>query len=114
MTEKEQEVLDMYLKDLKKKRIIAVFLIICIVVIGLSYAKNFMKNNNQVLTLIENTIEENIINEVKTNNDIETKEEVIKENKVQNEITNIVTESNESSINPKIEVESKKENENTR
>lgn len=111
MTEKEQEILDLYLKDLRKKRIIAIFIVICIIIIGLSYVKNFMKNNNQETTLIENTVEENIINEVKNTNDIEKTKENKEEAKSQNEVTNTV---NDNNVNQEVKEEPKKESENTR
>lgn len=113
MTEKEQEILELYLKDLRKKRIIAVFIIICIIIIGLSYAKNFITGGKQEEILVENTIEEKITNEVKTNNTIENVSETTNENKEQNQIPNEnndkVEENNEIIKEPK-----QQENKNVR
>lgn len=113
MTEKEQEILELYLDDLRKKRIIVIFIIIFSIIIGLSYAKNFITGGKQEEILVENTIEENITNEVKTNNTIENMSETTKENKEQNQIQNEIVD--KADENKKILKETKQEeNKNVR
>ena len=79
MTEKEQEILNMYLKDERKKRIIAIIVVFCIIIVGLSSAKKFISNNKNE-TSAENTAIENVsTNEVKDTisnfpNDLEASE----------------------------------------
>lgn len=113
MTEKEQEILELYLKDLRKKRIIAVFIIICIIIIGSSYARNFITGDKQEEILVENTIKENITNQVKTNNTIENKSESTNENKEQNQIPNEIIEKVEEN-NEIIKENKQEENKNVR
>lgn len=72
MTEKEQEILDLYLKYLKKRRVIIAFIIICVLVIGVIYIKKFIiSNNGNTITKINNVIEEVETNEIEK----ESKEE---------------------------------------
>lgn len=72
MTEKEQEILDLYVKYLKKKRIIITFIIISVLVIGgLCIKKFIIPNNENTIIEINNVIEKVEINE----NEKESKEE---------------------------------------
>ena len=54
MTEKEQEILNLYLKDLRKKRIIIVFIIVCVIIIGGASAKKYLAQNNVDIVSNEN------------------------------------------------------------
>ena len=62
MTEKEQEILDLYLKDLRKKRLIIAFIIICVIIIGGASAKKYLTQNNVDVVSNENITQENVVN----------------------------------------------------
>ena len=81
MTEKEQEILNLYLKDLRKKRIIIVFIIVCVIIIGSASAKKYLAQNNVDVASNENITQENITNDVsnKTKAENTTKKEENKE-----------------------------------
>ena len=59
MTEKEQEILELYLKDLWKKRLIILSIVICIVVIGGASVKKYLNPNNKIIVSNESIIQEN-------------------------------------------------------
>lgn len=73
MTEKEEEILDLYLKDLQKKRLIIVFLIICVIIIGGASAKKYLTQNNVDVVSDENITQENVVNDVSNNTKAENK-----------------------------------------
>jgi hypothetical protein len=79
MTEKEQEILDLYLKDLRKKIIIIAFIIVCVIVISAAFAKKYLTQNNENIVSNENIIEEittnDVSNDTKVENITKTKEE---------------------------------------
>ena len=82
MTEKEQEILNLYLKDLRKKRIIIVFIIVCVVIISGVSARKYLTPNNE--NAIQENIANNIINNTKVENVIEKTEEKKEETKDEN------------------------------
>ena len=47
MTDKEQEILSLYLKDLRKKRIIIVLILVCIIIIGVASIKKYVLSSNE-------------------------------------------------------------------
>lgn len=102
MTEKEQEILDRYLKNLRKKRIIAICIIICIIVIGLSYTKVYMNGKNIKEVATENIVEEITEEETKKDNNENNVGNDTKEitDEVQKETTETaeITEQNEETI----------------
>lgn len=63
MTEKEQEILDLYLKDLQKKRLIIALIIICVIIIGGASAKKYLTQNNVDVVSDENITQENVVND---------------------------------------------------
>ena len=67
MTEKEQEILDLYLKDLQKKRLIIAFIIICVIIIGGVSAKKYLTQNNVDVVSSENITQENVVNDISNN-----------------------------------------------
>lgn len=71
MTEKEQEILDLYLKDLRKKRLIIVFIIVCVIIIGGASAKKYLIQNNVDIVSNENITQENVVNDVSNNTKVE-------------------------------------------
>lgn len=75
MTEKEQEILNLYLKDLRKRRIIIVFIIIGIVIIGGIAIRKYLITNNENTMQDENITQEYLTNEIKIENVIEQTEE---------------------------------------
>ena len=79
MTDKEQEILSLYLKDLRKKRIIIVLIVACIIIIGGASIRKYVLSNNENVMLNENVTNENTTNEIentiKTENIIEKTEE---------------------------------------
>ncbi len=113
MTDKEQEILSLYLKDLRKKRIVIVLIVVCIIIIGgASIRKYVLSNNENVMLNDENVTNENTTNEIedtiKTENIIEKTEE--SENKKQEKIEETKEEISREVQKPKIEKESNKEN----
>ncbi|MCI8548119.1 MAG: hypothetical protein HFJ38_04435 [Bacilli bacterium] len=121
MTEKEQEILKLYLKNVRKKQILGICIVACIIVsgIGLFYVRELMKNDNQ-----NEIAKENFENEIETNNNvvniIEKKEEKIKENLIEGnliegEITKKIEEYENNSDNKNSKVNPvKEENKNIR
>lgn len=71
MTEKEQEILGLYLKDLRKKRLIIVFIIVCVIIIGGASAKKYLIQNNVDIVSNENITQENVVNDVSNNTKVE-------------------------------------------
>ena len=63
MTDKEQEILSLYLKDLRKKRIIIVLILVCIIIIGVASIKKYVLSSNENVMLDENITNENTISE---------------------------------------------------
>lgn len=88
MTEKEQEILNLYLKDLRKKRIIIVFIIVCVIIIGSASAKKYLAQNNVDVASNENITQENITNDVsnktKAENTTQKTDEKKEETKAEN------------------------------
>lgn len=82
MTEKEQEILALYLKDLQKKRLIIAFIIICVIIIGGASAKKYL---TQKLLKILNCNKQKRINQIlqdieeNNNFDTETKKNLYEE-----------------------------------
>lgn len=97
MTEKEQEILDLYLKDLRKKRLIIVFIIVCVIIIGGASAKKYLTQNNIDVISNENITQENVINDVSNNTKVEnaTQKTEEKKEKTQDETTTKKEESTE-------------------
>lgn len=97
MTEKEQEILDLYLKDLRKKRLIIVFIIVCVIIIGGASAKKYLIQNNVDIVSNENITQENVVNDVSNNTKVEnvTQKTEEKKEKIKNEITTKKEESTE-------------------
>lgn len=97
MTEKEQGILDLYLKDLRKKRLIIVFIIVCVIIIGGASAKKYLTQNNIDVISNENITQENVINDVSNNTKVEnaTQKTEEKKEKTQDETTTKKEESTE-------------------
>ena len=112
MTDKEQEILSLYLKDLRKKRIIIVLIVAYIIIIGGASIRKYVLSNNENVMLNENVTKENTTNEIedtiKTENIIEKTEE--SENKKQEKIEETKEKISTEVQKPKIEKESNKEN----
>lgn len=107
MTEQENELLEMYIRYIKKRNLI-IFIIVFIVVVFCIfgfYKIKSISNNVEESNLIEEVVnEENIIKEeVKVENNVEINEQKVEENSKTQNIEN-TTISNE-----KIEIENKKE-----
>lgn len=81
MTEKEQEILDLYLKDLQKKRLIIAFIIICVIIIGGAFAKKYLTQNNVDVVSDENITQENVVNDVSNNTKAENEAQKTEEKK---------------------------------
>lgn len=96
MTDKEQEILSLYLKDLRKKRIIIVLIVVCVIIIGVASIRKYMMANYENIIVDENIINRNITNEIEntTNNEniIEKTEE--SENKKQEKTEETKKETN--------------------
>ena len=71
MTDKEQEILSLYLKDLRKKKIIIVLILVCIIIIGVASIRKYMMASYENIIVDENIINRNITNEIEntTNNE---------------------------------------------
>lgn len=81
MTEKEQEILDLYLKDLQKKRLIIALIIICVIIIGGASAKKYLTQNNVDVVSDENITQENVVNDVSNNTKAENEAQKTEEKK---------------------------------
>ena len=111
MTDKEQEILSLYLKDLRKKRIIIVLILVCIIIIGVASIKKYVLSSNENVMLDENITNENTISETekttKNENIIEKTKESEKEKKEEKQ----ETKETEEEINTEVQIkEIEKEN----
>ena len=84
MTEKEQEILEQYLKDLQRKRIIIALIIVCVIIIGGASARKYLVANNEEITTNEISMQNEVTNETSNN----TKEENTTNNIM--EITSVI------------------------
>ena len=103
MTEKEQEILDLYLKDLRKKRLIIAFIIICVIIIGGASAKKYLTQNNVDVVSNENITQENVVNDVSNNTKVENVTQKTEEKKGETKDEN-TTKKEESTEVQKTEV----------
>ncbi len=88
MTDKDQEILNLYLKNLRRKKIIIGFILIIIVTISCVYIRMYMMTNNEDIMVNENTTQDNTVNE---NNDIIKSENII-ENSVESIEQSVIEE----------------------
>ena len=57
MNEQDEKILEQYLKDLKKQRIIISLILFLIVIIGFIFSKEYMKRNGDSLNINNEVIE---------------------------------------------------------
>lgn len=114
MTEQENELLEMYIRYIKKRNLIIFIIVFIVVALGVFgfYKIKSINNNVEESYLIEEVInEKNIIKEeVKVENNIENKEQKVEENMQTQNIENI-TISNEKIETEKKEEDKKEKNE---
>lgn len=113
MTEKEQEILDLYLKDLQKKRLIITFIIISVIIIGGASAKKYLTQTNEDIVSNENITQENVMNNVSNNIKEENTTEKTEDKKEETKEETTKKEENAEVQKTEVKEETKKQESNS-
>ena len=94
MNEQDEKILEQYLKDLKKQRIIISLILFLIVIIGFIFSKEYMKRNGDSLNINNEVIEvkEQENSELVEMNTTKYENEIIQENVIDNTIGDVIQE----------------------